>query len=158
MSTSEPLLRQRDDGKKLHIFGDVEFLVKVSSEESGGAFTLMDSLNPAGTYMPPHLHTTVDETFYILEGAFEFEVDGRVLRAGPGATVFAPRGIPHSLKVTSDTAGRALVLTAPGGFDRCIEDLAALPSDPPDMTRAFEVCWRHGIEFLPPPPSTSQAA
>jgi len=151
MSKSGSTLRQRNEGKQIRIFGGVEFLVKVSSEESGGAFTLLDNINPAGTYLPPHVHAREDETFYILEGEFEFYVADQTLRAGPGATVYAPRGIPHAFKVLSPTPGRALVVTTPGGFEHCMEELSALPLDPPDMPQVFQVCARYGIEFLPPP-------
>lgn len=153
MGTSGPSIVQPGEGKHLRIFAGVEFRVKVSSEDSGGEFTLMDATNPAGTYLPPHIHRREDETFYILEGEFQFDVDGAILRAGPGATVFAPRGIPHAFKVTSSTPGRVLVMTTPGGIERCMEELSALPSNPPEMARVFEVAGRHGIEFLPPPPA-----
>jgi hypothetical protein len=43
-----------------------------------------------------------------------------------------------------------LVLTIPGGFERCMEELSSL-ADPSDMSKAFQVCARYGIEFLPPP-------
>jgi quercetin dioxygenase-like cupin family protein len=151
MTSSGPTFLQPNEGKKLRIFGGVEFTVKVSGQDSGGAFTLLDNTNPAGTFLPPHVHSREDETFYVLEGEFEFHCENQIVRAGPGATVFLPRGIPHAFKVLSSTPGRALVLTTPGGFDRCVEELSALPNDPPDMPRVFEVCARYGIEFLPPP-------
>jgi quercetin dioxygenase-like cupin family protein len=152
-----PTILHQGEGKMLRIFGGGEYTVKVSSEASGGAFTLLDSLSPSGTVLPPHVHASDDETFFILEGEFEFRAEGRSLRAGPGATFFAPRGIAHSFTVTSDTPGRALILTAPGGFDRCMEELSAVPSDPPDMEQVFAVCSRHGITFLPPPSEASEA-
>src|SRR5262249_21666063 len=81
---------------------------------------------------------------------FEFEIAGRRERAGPGTTVYAPQGIPHAFRVTSSTPARALVWTTPGGFERCMEELDALPADSPDMPAVFQICARYGIEFLPP--------
>jgi quercetin dioxygenase-like cupin family protein len=153
MSKSRPTILQPNEGKKLRIFGGIEFTVKVSSQDSGGAFTLLDNINPAGTYLPPHVHAQEDETFYVLEGEVEFQVDNQIVRAGPGATVYGPRGIPHAFKVISSTPGRMLVLATPGGFEHCMEELSALPDDPPDMPKVFQVCAGHGIEFLPPPAS-----
>ena len=150
MSKSGSTLRQRNEGKHIRIFGGVEFLVKVSSEESGGAFTLLDNINPAGTFLPPHVHAREDETFYVLEGEMEFHVEGQILRGGPGTTVFLPRAVPHAFKVVSSTPARVLVLTSPGGFERCMEELSTL-ADPSDMSTVFQVCARYGIEFLPPP-------
>jgi quercetin dioxygenase-like cupin family protein len=151
MGQTEAKLVHRGEGKPLAIFGGVEFLVKISSDDTAGAFTLLENVNPAGTVLPPHIHHNEDETFYILDGEFEFVVGGQTLRAGAGDTAFAPRGIPHSFTVVSATPGRTLVLATPGGFERCMEELSGLASDPPDMAPVLEVCARHGIEFLPPP-------
>lgn len=148
MSRSVPTLLQSDEGKKLCIFGGVEFLVKVSSQDSGGAFTLLDSLNPTETYLPPHVRQD-DLTFYVQEGEFAFQMNDQSLRAGPGATIYIPRGTPFAFKAVSSASVRALVLATPGGFDRCLEELSAL-DDPSDMSRVFQVCARYGIEFLPP--------
>jgi quercetin dioxygenase-like cupin family protein len=145
------MMVQPEEGKTIRIFGDSEFVVKVSSEASGGVFSLVDNVNPAGTFLPPHIHHREDETFYILEGEFEFQVAGQTYKAEPGATVFAPRSIPHSFRVISDTPGRALILTVPGGFERCMEALGKLPLDPPDMAAVVQTCAEYGIEFLPPP-------
>ena len=93
MSAAKPAIVQPDEGKRIRIFGGIEFTVKISSHASGGALSLLDNTNPAGTYLPPHVHTHEDETFYILEGEFEFQVGGDTVRSGPGATVFAPRGV-----------------------------------------------------------------
>src|SRR5262245_34669573 len=143
MSTPAPISRQPGEGKKIRIFGGVEFLLKISSEESGGAFTLLDNTNPAGTYLPPHIHHQEDETFTILEGEFEFQVGDRTFRVGPGAVLFGPRGIPHSFKVISSTPGRLLLYASPGGFERCMEELSTLPDDPSAMPQVLEVCARH---------------
>ena len=86
-----------------------------------------------------------------MEGEFEFQVGDRTLRVGPRATIYGPRGIPHEFRVADSAPGRALVVTTPGGFERFMEELSALPDDPPDMSRVVQVCARYGIEFLPPP-------
>src|SRR5262249_8012861 len=43
MSEPQPIVRPQAGGKHLRIFGGVEFTVQVTSEESGGAFTLLDN-------------------------------------------------------------------------------------------------------------------
>jgi mannose-6-phosphate isomerase-like protein (cupin superfamily) len=60
-----------------------------------------------GPPLPLHYHQ--DEWWYILEGQFLFEVDGRQIRAGPGATVFAPRGSRHTFQNIGSTPGRMVV-------------------------------------------------
>ena len=152
MSTAKPKFVQDNAGQKITIFGGVEFYVKVSSAESGGALTLVDNHCPPGTFLPPHIHEREDETFYILEGAYEFEVGGSTIKAGPGDTVYAPKGIVHSFKVTSAAPGRNLVACVPGGFEDAMEELSKLPMNPPDMMAVVQTCAKYGIMFLPPPP------
>lgn len=149
--TSAPVILLPSEGESIRIFGGIDFIVKVSSEQTGGAFTLLYNLNPSGTFLPPHVHGREDETFYILQGQYEFTIEGQLLSAGPGATVFAPRGIPHSYKVVSDDPGIALVLATPGGFEKCVKEMSMLALDPPDMPAVLETCSRYGIDFLPPP-------
>jgi mannose-6-phosphate isomerase-like protein (cupin superfamily) len=151
MSTLDPILVEPTEGRHITIFGDVEFFVKVRAEQSGGVFSLLDNVCPPGTFLPPHIHHREDETFYILEGEFEFQVGGQTLKAGPGTTVFGPRGVAHSFRVTSATRGRSLVYATPGGFERCMQELSELPAGPPDMAAIGAICMSHGIEFLPPP-------
>ena len=151
MSTLEPSIVHANEGKTMRIFGGVEFTVKVSSEASGGAFTLIDNFNPAGPFLPPHIHHKESETFYILQGQYEFYIGDTVIKAGPGDTVFAPQGIAHAFKVVSETDGRVMLIVAPGGFDKCVEAMSKLPLDPPDMGAVVQTCMEHGIEFLPPP-------
>jgi quercetin dioxygenase-like cupin family protein len=151
MSATVPIAVQGDDGERIRIFGGIEFVVKVAAQDSGGAFSLLENINPPGTYLPPHIHTLEDETFYILDGEFEFQVGDQIVLASSGATVYAPRHIPHSFKVLSSTPGRALVFATPAGFEKCMRELSALPLEPPDMGQVLEVCARYGMEFLPPP-------
>jgi quercetin dioxygenase-like cupin family protein len=71
-----------------------------------------------------HVHELEDELFYVLEGEHVFEVDGVEHRVGLGATVFAPRGLPHAQRRVVHGEGRTLVLTVPGGFDGFFRELA----------------------------------
>jgi hypothetical protein len=71
-----------------------------------------------------------------------------VLRAGD--SVFAPRGIPHTLRVDSDA--RWLVTSTPAGFEAFVRavgtpDPASLPA-PEEVARTAA---QHGIEILGPP-------
>ena len=86
---------------------------KVSSEQTGGAFSLAEQLLPEGVATPLHSQPQDDETFYLLEGNLTFYLgDGRPLRASSGATVHVLKGAAHAYRVESETA-RMLVLTTP---------------------------------------------
>ena len=73
---------------------------------------------------PLHVHANDDELFYVLEGEHVVTVGGREFEIGPGAMVFAPRGIPHAQRRVVPGAGRLLIQTTPAGFDGFFRELA----------------------------------
>jgi mannose-6-phosphate isomerase-like protein (cupin superfamily) len=105
-------------------FGDVTILVRASAEATGGALSLFEELPPM-VDTPRHVHSRDDELFCVLEGEHLIEVGETEHRVGPGGTVFAPRGIPHSQRRVVPGEGRLLVLTVPGGLDGFFRELAA---------------------------------
>lgn len=101
--------------------------VKVSAGDTGGAYTLMeDNLKP-NFALGLHLHRQHAETFYILDGAVDFFVDGDWMTARAGACLHVPPGLPHASMV-SDPAVRTrmLMIFQPAGFDQYLSALAAL--------------------------------
>jgi len=61
---------------------------------------IFETLDPPGTFVPPHIHTTQDEFIYMLEGTFDLYLDGTWTKAGPGDLVRMPKGLPHVLQQT----------------------------------------------------------
>jgi mannose-6-phosphate isomerase-like protein (cupin superfamily) len=108
-------------GERLR-FGEVEIVVKASAETTGGAFTLFEENEPVDT--PLHVHENEDELFYVLEGEHVIQVGGEEFEVGPGALVFAPRGIPHSQRRVVPRVGRLLVLASPAGLEGFFRELA----------------------------------
>jgi mannose-6-phosphate isomerase-like protein (cupin superfamily) len=45
---------------------------------------------------PLHVHHGDDEAWYVLEGMLRFRLGDEVCEAGPGAAVWAPKGVPHA--------------------------------------------------------------
>jgi mannose-6-phosphate isomerase-like protein (cupin superfamily) len=118
---------QGDEGERL-VLGDVTIVVRVPSEVSGGAFTLLEEVPPL-VDTPLHVHRNEDELFYVLEGDHVYRVGDVEHTVGPGGLVFAPRGIPHSQRRVLPGRGRQLVLITPGGFEGFFRDLAAAHAD-----------------------------
>ncbi len=53
------------------MFGD-EVLVKISSRDTGGAFTVVEERTPSMAGPPLHMHREQDEWWHILEGEYLF--------------------------------------------------------------------------------------
>jgi quercetin dioxygenase-like cupin family protein len=65
-------------------------------EQTGGAYGLIETANEPSTGVPLHVHEREDETWFVLEGEYTFQVGDQTFRAGPGDYVFGPRQVPHS--------------------------------------------------------------
>lgn len=107
-------------GERLR-YGSMEFVIRASTESTGGAFSVVEEINPVDA--PLHIHHRHDELFYVLEGDHIFTVGGQQLRAGPGDAVFGPKGIPHAQRRVIPGVGRILTMFSPAGFEGFFRDL-----------------------------------
>lgn len=136
------------EGRSFRVLGGDLVTIKASAADTNGAFTLLETLAPAHAGPPLHVHSRESETFYVVEGTFEFQIGERRFRAGVGATVIAPVGIPHRFENLCDTPSRMLVVCQPGGFERFLEELAAIPfAEVPDMAAIATLGAKYGIRF-----------
>jgi mannose-6-phosphate isomerase-like protein (cupin superfamily) len=134
---------------------------KTKSEQTGGAYSLFEVVTRPGSGPTPHVQHWEDESFYVLEGEYEFLVEGRTVRAGAGALLYVPRGNLHAHRNTGEGVGRMLVSHTPGGsHERFLEeigeerrDVSTTPvsEDPPDMERIARIAVEYGIETPPQP-------
>jgi hypothetical protein len=131
------------DGERL-TFGDVSILIRVSTP----AMCVLEELPPM-VDTPAHVHAREDELFLSLDGDHVVEVGADEHRIGPGESVFAPRGVPHSQRRVVPGEGRLLVVTTPGGLDGFFRELAAADAagrlGPEAYAAASE---RYGINWL----------
>lgn len=91
------------------------FKTLISPEQSGGVLAILDMVLPKGAEPPLHVHEKEDETFYLLEGAVQFVIDGTPHMLEAGSALFAPLGIPHYFEILTDTV-RILTVLTPGDF------------------------------------------
>jgi len=100
--------------------------VKVAAADTGGAYALMEDNLKREFALGLHLHRQHAETFYILDGAVNFHIDGDWMAAEPGACVHIPPGVPHALDLPAGGTARCLMIFQPAGFDQFLAELAAL--------------------------------
>lgn len=125
---------------------------KAKAQDTGGAFSVLESVVQPGTGPEPHRHSREDEGFYILEGQYEFRVGDRVIQASAGSFLFAPRGIPHTYKNVGATPSRHLTFISPGGFEKFLEERAALIKEVPTTDPAYPARYKvltekYGLEY-----------
>lgn len=130
----------------------VRYKTILSPAQTGGAMSIVDSWSPVGSGPPRHVHEKEDETFVMISGTSKAWIDGEELIAGPGESVFIPRGTNHTFKVIGDEPSRHLVILTPGGFEGFFADMAAGQFRiPDDMPAIEESARRHHLSFTGPP-------
>jgi mannose-6-phosphate isomerase-like protein (cupin superfamily) len=141
--------------RSLRVMGELA-TCKVTSDQTGGAYSLFEITTRPGVGPPPHVQHWEDEFFYVLEGEYEFLDEGRTIRAGVGSLIYVPKGHLHTHKNIGEGPGRMLVSQTPGGsherfFEELAENLAApfFCRDSPDVEKVATIATKYGIEILP---------
>ena len=101
--------------------------IKVSGQDTGGLYTIIEEKLEPGFRLDPHLHRKYVETFYILEGEVEFTIDDKTVMASTGTVVHVPQNTPHSFK--ADVPSRLLIICSPGGFEGLLDTYTQLTSE-----------------------------
>jgi mannose-6-phosphate isomerase-like protein (cupin superfamily) len=137
--------------------------IKVTKEQTGGRYTLVEILAPDGYGSVLHVHHREDEGFWILEGELTFYVGDQTIKAQPGSFLFGPKDVPHAFTVDSGPA-RLLFILSPAGMEGLIREMgeparsltippqSEEPPDPAEMERMAAIGARYGAELLGPPP------
>ena len=150
------IVRKAGEGDAYWMLGGL-YEVKVSSEESGGAVTVMQMTVPAGMGPPPHTHPGT-ETVCVLDGTLNYEIGGETFAGGPGATFFLPEGIVERFDPSTEV--KVLITYTPGGIERFFAEagepakerkVPPPPSEPPDVERLSAIGAKYGMQIQPPP-------
>jgi quercetin dioxygenase-like cupin family protein len=141
-------------GKSFWLLTDLHTFKAVGTDTNGALavaeLTAGPELGP-----PPHIHRNADESFYILEGTFEFSLAGRAFSAGAGSFVYLPKGVVHTHRAGGGAPARALVIQSPAGVEQFIEeagkpapDTSARPSPPAtaELGRIVGIAQKYGID------------
>jgi len=110
------------------------FSFLATGEDTDNAYSLIHCFFRKNFFPPPHLHKYEDESFYILEGAFNFQVGEKKITAGAGQLIVLPKNVPHSFNLVTDTA-KALLLITPAGLETMFKEFStpALTLDLPPV-------------------------
>ena len=134
-------------GNTLSILGmPLRFLCDAG--DTDGAWSLMEQEIPAGRGPPLHRHVW-DEAYYVIEGALDFEIDGKQVRIERGDFTYLPRKTVHAFKGASPSPSRVLIFAAPAHSSAFFEDVnREVRMVPDDLAKVPAIGQRHGIEFI----------
>ena len=98
--------------------------VKTTCDHADGRVTVVEDKLKPGFHLARHYHRKMTEIFYILEGQVTFEFEDETVVASHGMTINIPPNVTH--EVRSENGARLITIFSPGGFDRYLEELAAM--------------------------------
>jgi quercetin dioxygenase-like cupin family protein len=151
----EPLILKAGEtrgARPLQILGD-QIWIKLAGSDTNGDYTVLETVTQPQSGPPLHRHKREQESFYVLDGDFVFEVDGKRVPAGTGSSVFVPRGTAHAFRNVGTTPGRMLITVHPAGLDEFLTEVSGCTDaqGEPNMSLAIPIARRHGLELLGPP-------
>ena len=147
MSTRDFALKP-GEGKMVKFLGN-EMVLKAVSADTGGQFSVCE-FTMAGGFggPPPHVHHGHDETFYVIDGALKFRIEGREIDAPTGAFAHVPRGTGHTFWNPGDTPAKLLAVFTPAGYEKYFEEVSqAFPAGvPPEPGQLTQIMARYETE------------
>jgi len=123
-----PRLVPHLSGDKIPVRGGwISFLA--IGEQTGGAYAVIETANDPSTGVRLHVHEREDETWFVIEGEYVFQVGDQTFRARAGDYIFGPRGIPIRYANPTTSISRALIMVTPAGFEGFWRESARLGED-----------------------------
>ncbi len=127
-----------------HHAGDIRVLV--SSAETGGAMSMVESTVAPGRGPTWHSHSREDEVFYVVSGVAEVRIGDDLYRCEPGTRIFGPRDIFHTYRNIGDSILKMIITYTPAGFEQSFAESTALLAQGNDQSRISRMlAERYGL-------------
>ncbi len=105
--------------------------VKISGLDTDGELAIFEQTSLSqGRGTPLHIHHTQDEIFYVLEGAYYFQVGDEKYNLTIGDSIFLPREVPHAWTQVSEKGKMTVVVQPAGKLERFFLTMSALDHEP----------------------------
>jgi quercetin dioxygenase-like cupin family protein len=136
----------------------VRATILTTGAETDGRHDLIDSVLPAGSMTPLHVHTRYEERVYVISGSLTVWVGPDKLTVGPGEYYHIPLHVPHTVQAPSEDT-HALLISSPAGFAELVARAGtpahlATPESEPDLELFMAVTTELGDVVLGPPGTT----
>lgn len=105
--------------------------VKISGSDTDGGFAMFEqtSLSP-GKGTPLHVHHLQNEVFYVIEGAYYFQVGEDKYHLSAGDSIFLPMKVPHAWTQVSEKGKMTVTFQPAGKMEDFFVTMAALNHEP----------------------------
>ena len=105
-----------------NVLGD-SITLRLTSEQTDGNYSVAEFATPGGVGQPPHTHAW-DETYLVLEGELNLNVNGEATVVAAGDSYQVKAGVVHAPTPNGDFC-RYVMLAKPGGVESVFKALKA---------------------------------
>jgi mannose-6-phosphate isomerase-like protein (cupin superfamily) len=144
------LILRPGEGRDIDL-GNFAVSLKASSDDTAGAFSLLEADEPPGFGPPMHIHHDAAEAFYVLAGEYVIFVEDEEFRCPSGSFIYIPAGTPHGFRV-GPLQSRKVNLYAPAAMVGYFDELSAALSRGAADQELAGIAERHGMEIIGPVP------
>ena len=126
--------------------------LKVTGEDTGGAFDyFIVEVAPKGG-PPLHVHYKQEETIHVLKGRYKIRIGDEIFYCEEGGFAYLPSKIPHAFLNLTDEQGEIIVVYTPGGGHKFYEEFGPISrSGPPDPKVIAPIFAKYDMALLGPP-------
>ena len=122
---------------------------KLTSDQTGGAYYLFETVFGPGDGNRLHIHRREDEVGYVLAGALEIRLADQTVVVEAGSVAHLPKNVPHAIRNPLKTPSRYLFMTIPAGLDGWFDALETAQRDGTlDDALYRNLSLEYGIEWL----------
>jgi mannose-6-phosphate isomerase-like protein (cupin superfamily) len=127
--------RTADGEGRAYWFFDALAVIRTPASTSPAVIEM--TVSPGGG-APLHVHPSLDDSFYLLDGQLAMRCGEHTFLARPGDYVVLPRGVPHTFRVLGSQPARMLQVHQDDSFLRFIQ-ATGIPADTPTLPASTQL-------------------
>lgn len=149
-SDARAIVLRPGEGRSIDL-GNFAMSLKASSEDTQGAYTLLEADEPPGFGPPMHIHHDAAESFCVVAGEYVIFVRDEQYRCPAGSFIHIPAGVPHGFRV-GERPSRKLNIYTPAAMVGYFDELSAALASGAAEADLGTIAERHGMEVIGPVP------
>ena len=125
------------------------FDCKVSGQDTDGRLCIFDTVRTHTGGPPLHYHEDQEESYFVREGEFLFQIGEDIVQLRAGDSILGPRCLPHTFANVTDTARLLIVLQPAGSMEEFFRQGSLIKQ--PTREDLTDLHRLHGKEVVRPP-------
>ena len=125
--------------------------IKISGKDTDGGFAIFEQTSISqGRGTPLHVHHFQDESFYVIEGEYYFQVGNDKFKMYAGETIFLPKKVPHAWTQVSEKGKMTVTFQPAGKMEDFFITVSSLDHEPTQKEMA-QIFIDNEMEVVGPP-------